>query len=354
MVGSFQKGEGGTRRVGRRPVTMLDLAMLAGVSAATVSRHLRGERVRHADRIAAAVAELDYRRNETAQNLRGQRTHSIAVVQRDLTNPYLAAVVQGVHSVAVKHRYAIYVAEGVSGDANVPEPADTIFDLSSRVDGFIYSALTDGDMALEALQASGLPVVLIESEPREAGHEFDVVVVDDEGAAREAAEYLLSLGHKRLAVIAGPQDTSPGRTRLRGFQAALGAAGLSLDERYLEVADFSWAGGYQATARLLGGSPPPTAIFGANNLMALGCLHCLHDLGIRIPNDISFVGFDPLVSSELFSPPPTLVSRPASEQGALAMRLLDNRMMGKADGPPRRIVLSAELVLRGSCAPPSS
>jgi DNA-binding LacI/PurR family transcriptional regulator len=331
---------------------MADVARLAEVSTSTVSRFLRGERVREPERIAKVVEELGYRPNAAARNLRSQRTHAIAVVQHDITNPYLAGVVQGVNSVAGEHRYSIYLAEGrVIPDGN-GGPEEAVLDLSSRVDGFICAALTDEDNVLEALHACGRPAVLLEFEPRDPGHGFDVVVVDDETAAKQAVDHLLDLGHTRIGVIAGPDSTSPGRNRLRGVELALEARGLEVPPEYLEVSDFTWDGGYQAAARLMGRSPAPTAIFASNNLMSLGCLYCLRDLGARIPADVSFIGFDPLVSGDLFDPPPTIVDRPQVEQGALAMRLLDNRITGKAQGPPRRIVLSAELVIRESTAPP--
>lgn len=332
---------------------MSDVAKLADVSVSTVSRFLRGERVREGDRIAKVVEELGYRPNAAARNLRSQRSHAIAVVQHDITNPYLAGVVRGVNSVAFENQYSIYLAEGmIAEEEGMSGPEEAILDLSSRVDGFICASLTDGDHTLEALQACGRPVVLLEFEPRDPNHGFDVVVVDDESAARQATEYLLGLGHTEIAVIAGPETTSPGRNRLHGIELALGAAGLQLRPQYLEVGDFTWDGGYQAAARLMANSPPPTAIFASNNLMALGALHCLKDLGTRIPDDVSFISFDPLVSGDLFNPPPTTVDRPQVEQGALAMRLLDNRIMGKAEGPPRRMVLSAQLVVRESCAAP--
>jgi LacI family transcriptional regulator len=333
-------------------ITMADVAALAEVSISTVSRFLRGETVRQPERIAKVVEELGYRPHAAARDLRSQRTHAIAIVQHDITNPYLAGVVRGVSSIAVEHEYSIYLAEGMTAGGG-SRSENAILDLASRVDGFICAALSDEDNTLAALHAARRPVVLIEFEPREPDPQFDVVVIEDEVGARQAVEYLIGLGHTEIAVIAGPESTSPGRNRLRGAEVALGAAGLNLHSENLEVSDFTLEGGYQAAARILARSPGPTAIFACNNMMALGCLHCIHDLGIRIPDDISFVSFDPLVSGDLFNPVPTVVDRPQIDQGALAMRLLDNRIMGKAEGPPRRIVLSVDLVVRGSCSPPS-
>ncbi len=337
---------------GREPARMSDVAELAEVSISTVSRFLRGEKVRDPDRIARIVDQLGYRPNAAARNLRSQRTHAIAVVQHDITNPYLAGVVRGVNSVAVEHEYNIYLVEGMVDGGLSGRPENAILDLGSRVDGLICAALSDEDNTMNALRSTRRPVVLIEFEPHDPQHDFDVVVIDEEPASRQAVEYLIGLGHTRIAVIAGPETTSPGRNRLRGAELALEAAGLALPPEFLEVSDFTLEGGYQAAARIMAQVPAPTAIFACNNMMSLGCLHCLHDLGTRIPDDISFVSFDPLVSGDLFNPPPTYVDRPQIEQGALAMRLLDNRIMGKAEGPPRRIVLSTELVTRESCAPP--
>ncbi|MBS1676701.1 MAG: LacI family DNA-binding transcriptional regulator [Actinobacteria bacterium] len=338
----------------REAVRMSDVAELAEVSISTVSRFLRGEKVREPERIAEVIAQLGYRPNAAAQHLRSQRTHAIAVVQHDITNPHLAGVVRGVTSVAVEHEYSIYLVEGMVDGAVSGQPESAILDLSSRVDGFICAALTDEDDTMNALKGSRRPAILIEFEPRDPQHDFDVVVIDEEPAASQAVNYLIGLGHTEIAVIAGPDTTSPGRNRLEGARKAMEAAGIELRPEYLEVTDFTLEGGYQAAARIMARSPAPTAIFACNNLMSLGCLHCLHDLGTRIPADVSFVSFDPLVSGDLFNPPPTFVDRPQIEQGALAMRLLDNRIMRKAEGPPRRIVLSADLVVRESCAPPKS
>jgi len=323
--------------------TISDVAARAGVSTSTVSRFLRGEWVRKGETIAEAVEALGYRPNAAARGLRSRVSHAIAVVGHDIMNPYLAEVIRGVQSVATEH---LYLAEGKVA------PEEAVLELSSRVDGFICASVTDETDALSALKECGRPSVLLEFEPRDRGHGLDTVVIDDEGGARQGVEYLLTLGHERIGIIAGPSTTSPGRNRLRGAELALKAAGLNLESKYLDVSDFSWQGGYQAAARLMGRDPAPTAIFAVNNLMSLGCLHCLHELGARIPADVSFIGFDPLVSCELFNPPPTTVDRPQSEQGALAMRLLKSRMEGRVSGPARRIVMETHLVVRQSCAAP--
>ncbi len=329
-----------------RGSTIADVAELAGVSTATVSRFLRGETVRRKEDIAQAIEKLGYTPNAAARNLRSSTTDAVAVIQHDITNPYLAEVVKGVQAVAHEYGYSLFLAEGID------EPAKAISGLASRVDGFIHASATDQDGSLEALTQSGKPAVLLEFEPREEEHGFDSVVLDDEGGSRKAIEYLIGLGHVNFGIIAGSIDSSVGRNRLAGATLALEEAGIEVPPEQIEISDFSWEGGYQATARLMGRAPAPTAIFAANNLMSLGSLHCLRDLGIRIPGDVSFISFDPLVSGRLFRPPPTYVDRPQSEQGALAMRLLVGRMLGRVEGPVRKIVMETDLVAGSSCGPP--
>jgi DNA-binding LacI/PurR family transcriptional regulator len=328
--------------------TIIDVAAAANVSKSTVSRYLSGERVRNGDRIAAAVEALRYRPNMEARGLRSGARRAIAAVVHDITNPYNAAVVQGVEAIVAEHGYKLYLAEGRRA------PDEVIRDMSMSVDGIICSAATDEAEVMAALRDSGRPAVLLEFEPRERDHGFDTVVVDGETGARHAIEYLIGLGHRDIGILAGPSTLSPGRERVRGVQLAFEAAGIPPEDAAIEVSDFSWQGGYDATATLMGRASTPTAIFASNNLMSLGCLHCLRDLGVRVPADVSFVGFDPLDSCELFDPPPTTVERPQREQGALAMRLLESRIAGRVTGAPRRIVLETRLAVRDSCARPGS
>ena len=332
----------------RAPPTIVDVAAAAKVSKSTVSRYLSGERVRNGDRIAAAVDALRYRPNLEARGLRSGARQAIAAIVHDVSNPYNAAVVQGVEAIVAEHGYKLYLAEGRRA------PDEVIRDIGMSVDGIICSAATDEAEVVAALRDSGLPAVLLEFEPRELDHGFDAVVVDGETGARHAVEYLTGLGHRDIGIVAGPSTLSPGRDRVRGAEQALEAAGIPAEQAAIEVSDFSWQGGYDATATLMGRSPTPTAIFACNNLMSLGCLHCLRELGARVPADISFVGFDQLDSCELFDPPPTTVERPQREQGALAMRLLESRIAGRVTGAPRRIVLETRLAVRDSCARPRS
>ncbi len=320
-----------------------DVARVADVSISTVSRYVRGLPVRRAEEISLAIEQLNYRPNAIARGLRSRQTHAIGVVVTDITNPYLASVVRGIQSVGGATLYNLYLVEGNEA------LSQTIGDLGSRVDGIICEAASGADV-VEALRATGQPTVLLEFEPVDHVHPFDAVMVDNYGGARRAGEYLLQLGHERIGMIGGPLTTSPGRERYDGFMSALEDAGVELAPSYVELGEFSADAGYQAASRLLGREQPATALFAVNNLTAIGALTYMHDAGLDVPRDVSFVGFDPIDHWQLMSPSPTTVERPSSEQGAIAMRLLLDRITGSGPDKPRRIVLNTHLALRDSCA----
>ncbi len=315
---------------------------------ATVSRFLNGNRVREAQRIGEAIEALTFRPNQLARSLKSGSTQTIGVLVPDISNPFFADIVKGIESVMRAGEYSLLLC---NTDENV-ERERTVINLllQKQVDGILMAPATEWSDAPLMLRARHVPVVLIDR--RIEADDFDVVLVDNVNGAAQAAEYLVSLGHERIAMVSGPLDTTPGRERYEGFLQGLRATGHELDERYLEVADFREDGGYQAALRRLAMQPAPTAIFVSNNLMSVGALRAIYNLGIRIPSEISFVGFDDLALAELTSPPLTVISRPSTEQGVLAMRLLKFRMEDTAEAAPRKIVLETRLTVRGSCASP--
>ncbi len=332
---------------GRHP-TIKDVAALAGVSITTVSRYLNGGRVREADRIERVVEELAFRPSQLARSLKSGSTRTIGVLVPDISNPFFADVVKGVESVMRSGEYSLLLC---NTDESVERERAVAADLlQKRVDGILIAPAVEWSDAPLLLQSRHVPVVCVDR--RIDGGDFDVVLVDNVAGARHAAEYLVSLGHERIAVISGPLSSTPGRERHEGFAQGLRDCGCELQEHYLQVGDFREDSGYQAALRLLAVRPAPTAVFVANNLMAIGALRAMHNLGVRIPQEISFIAFDDLSLAELTTPPLTVISRPSTEQGVLAMRLLQFRMEQGAAPAPRTIVLETTLVVRGSCAAP--
>jgi LacI family transcriptional regulator len=318
------------------------------VSVATVSRHLQGANVRAADRVRKAIEELQFRPQPAARSLKSRVTRSIAVVVPDITNPFFAAVVKGIESISRTDGYNVFL---YNTEDDGGREASIVADLYGRVDGVILTPADESPEAAARLASIGTPIVLLDRELGD-GDRFDSVVVDNEGGAAQAARYLLSLGHTDIGVISGPLDTTPGRSRHDGFLSVLAEHGIELLPTRIQVSDFREEGGYQTTLRMLACETPPTAIFVTNNLMCAGALRALHDMRVKLPGELSLVGFDDLQLAELLNPPLCVVARPMEEQGALAMRLLLNRL-GRESGRARRIVLDTRLIVRESCGPPA-
>jgi LacI family transcriptional regulator len=330
------------------PPTIHDVAGRAGVSTATVSRYLRGDKVRAAEAVRAAVAELGYSPNAVAQSLKSGRSGIIGVVVPDVTNPYFAAVAKGLERVCRGASYRMLLA---NSDESAEREQEILADLVHRVDGVILAPATEQDEAPLHLRETGVPVVFLDREVA-GGELFDAVLVDNIGGARTAARHLAELGHTRIATINGLTNTTPGRARREGFLEGLAEFGLELPPEYELIGGFREETARQHALHLLALSDPPTAIFTGNNLMTIGALKALQDMRVDVPGEVSIVGFDDLSLGSLLRSPLTCIDRPDVEQGALAMRLLLSRLTNEAPDAPRRIVLDTELLVRESTAAP--
>lgn len=305
--------------------------------------------MRAADRVKRAIEQLAFRPQPAARSLKSGATGSVAVIVPDITDPYFAAVVKGVELISRQDDYHIFLYN-TEEDGN--REAAILADLRGRVDGVILTPADESPAAQARLMSTEIPIVLLDREVGPGGA-FDSVLIDNEGGAGQAADYLLGLGHTRIGVISGPPETTPGRTRYRGFMSRLEAEGVELPASHVQISDFREDGGYQSTLRLLALASPPSAIFVTNNLMCVGVLRALHDMRVSVPDEVSVVGFDDLQLAELLSPPLTVIGRPMEEQGTLAIRLLLNRLAGRSV-KPRTIVLDTRLVIRESCAAPAT
>lgn len=329
--------------------TVSDVARRAGVSTATVSRFVRGEKIRSSAAVRAAIEELGYWPSPTARSLKSGVNYAIGVVVPDITNPFFAAVVKGIEGATRAGPYNIFLCDS---DESVRREEEVMADLIRRVDGIILAPATERDKTPVHLHHAGVPMVFID---RELSHPsgFDSVLVDNEGGARRAADYLVSLGHEQITMVSGPLNTTPGRGRYEGFVAGLAAHDLHLAGDAIQFGDFRAESGYEAVLRLLALDPQPTAIFTANNMMTVGALKALYDMRVAVPEQISLIGFDDLDLGPVLKPSLTVIDRPMVEQGALAMRMLLNRLSGdRLDGNPRSVRLDTRLIIRGSCARP--
>lgn len=328
--------------------TITDVADRAGVSRSTVSRYLNGFKIARQTNVERAIAELGYQPSRVARSLKSGATHAIGVIVPDISNPFFAAAVKGMESLARQRGYQLLLC---NTDEDVDLERAALDELMVRsVDGLVLTTTARDLSEVPSLGSLPVPISLLDRTIE--GLDLDSVVVDNAGGSSRVVQHLIQLGHRRIAFITGPTHTTPGRGRYEGFVDALAEFGIPLPPEYVQQGGFREEGGYQAALHLVGSQPRPSAIYAGNNLMAIGALKALHELGVAIPGEMSFISFDDLQLAPLLSPPPTVIARPTSEQGVLAMQLLLDRLSGNGHRPSRRIVLDTTLVVRGSTAPP--
>jgi LacI family transcriptional regulator len=330
-----------------------DVAKLAGVSIASVSRMLAGENVRSAEAIRQAINDLGYRPNASARGLRLGKHHSIAVIVPDISNPYFAALVRGIEERAMTQGFRIVVA---SSDEQFSAESELLGNLIDAVDAVAIVPAEEGDRTHRMLVGLNKPVVLID---RTTGDDpgFDLVHVDNASGAKAAADYLLSLGHRRFGIISGRQDTVPGRVRHEVFLQTLADAGIQVPAEAVKIGEFSRDFGRRAAQELIENPTGITALFVGNNTMAQGALLSLHAAGVSIPGQLSFLCFDDFDLAELLPAPVTVISRPAIAEGHAAADLLLERIarFGNPNQPPlEHKVLPVSLTIRQSCSAPAS
>lgn len=331
--------------------TIYDVARLAGVSTATVSRALNGiGQIAPPTRAAieAAVEQLGYRANTIARSLVTKSTQTIALLLPDITNPFYAALVSGVQECALSHDYTMLLCT-TEGDAGREEQYLSLL-RAKQVDGALVDGLLLPPDRIARFVKDGFPIVCLDRDVE--SDSIPLVQVDNRLGGRLATEHLLGLGHSRVAHVTGARVLGISEERLAGYREALAAAGVAADPRLVVEGRFTEESGYEAARSLLDRCPDVTAIFAANDLSALGVLSAIAESGRHVPGDISVAGFDDLRLSAFTSPPLTTIKQPAAEIGQLATELLIGLTRGKQAGKVRHL-LEPTLVVRQSTAPPS-
>jgi LacI family transcriptional regulator len=336
--------------------SIFDVAKRAGVSVTTVSRvinrssHPVNPKTR--ERVLAAARELDFKPSALARALASDQTHIIGVIVGDASDPYFATVVRGISDAA---RDAGYLTILCNSD-RVPDVELNFVQIlrDYRADGVIFAGggLTDSDYLrqMEELlvwfRTHDVPVVAL------GHHLFKVpqVSYDNKRATCDMMEYLLGLGHRRIGFIAGPEGLTTSIARTEGYRQALEDAGLPFDPALVVESDFTQGGGQQAAERLLASEPSITAIFAANDCMAIGCLVALKRLGIEVPRQVSVVGFDDIAATQYVFPPLTTVRIPMYDLGISGLQQLLSAMRSDVTIEPLRL-LPYELVIRLSAGP---
>jgi LacI family repressor for deo operon, udp, cdd, tsx, nupC, and nupG len=330
------------------------VAKQAGVSTATVSRVVSGTNVRVSletrARVMRAVELLGYAPNSAAKNLRTQRSGKILVTVPDISNPFFALILQGIEDAALKAGYAVLIGDTQHDPAREERYAQML--LQKQADGLIFLGHRLPNEALRLARSA-----MRRSAPIVNGCEFSPrmgvpsVHIDNARAATEAMDHLYSLGHRRVAVVTGPLASPLSRDRLRGAVAGARAAGA---RRHLVVVngDFSISSGTIAATRLLARKPAPTAVFCFNDEMAIGVMQTARRRGIRIPEDLSVVGFDDIRFARYLDPPLTTITQPMREIGEGCVRLLLEILRGN-QAVPESVTLQHQLTVRSTTAAPT-
>lgn len=332
--------------------TMKDVAERARVSVSTVSHVLNGTRkVSEETRegVLAAVEELAYRPNLLAKGLKTRRTFTIGLLISDIQNAFFTSMVRGVEDVALSRGYHLFLC---NTDEDAAREGEYITELAKkRVDGLMVAPSAGRDEYAGRLRAGDVPFVFVDRAV--GGVEAGVVSVDNAIGMRLVAEHLVGLGHRRIGMISGPLDKASGYERYAGLKRALAVLGVGLDDDLVRFGDFRTSGGREGAAGLMGLPSPPTALVTANNQMTLGALLTVAGMGLRVPDDVSVVGFDDPEWAPLAGPPLTTIAQPTYRMGVRAAQMLLDGIEVEDEQEPERVLLEPWLVVRESTAPPN-
>ncbi len=327
--------------------TIVDVAREAGVSISTVSHVVNGTRpVREPtrQRVIDAIARTGYTPNSSARALKRARTESIGLVVSDIENPFFTDVIGGVEAEAREAGYTLLLANAAEDPARQAEAIRVLHE--RRVDGLMVALAAGSDSeAIPHLSGLGLPVVLID---RLAADGLDQVGVENEAPTAELVRHLASVGHRRIAMVAGLPGISTTEERVRGYRLGLEQSGIEFDPALVCQGGSRPEQAEHAVMDVMSLDDRPTAFVSANNLMTLGVLRAIETLGLRVPEDVALVSYDDFSWADLFSPRLTTVAQPTEAIGREAMRLILRRLMNP-DAPPRTVRLTARIVHRDSC-----
>jgi len=326
--------------------TIYDIAQAAGVSTATVSKVLNNTgRISEKTRrnILRIIEEMDYQPSIVASALTGKKTHTIGLLLPDLANPYFSEIARNIEDRGHDHGFSVIIC---STD-NKPEKVSHYISIlrQKRVDGIIIATGVRDEKVLKELNRRDIPFALIARElPMLAAH---TVLVDDFMGGYLAASHLAEWGHRKIAIIAEDLQLTSSKERVRGWRSALEEHGITCDEKWVVIGDFTVEGGKRAMHRLLDLPDRPTAVFACNDLLAIGSIQAARERGLSVPDDVSVVGFDNTILATIIDPPLTTVAQPIREIGRQVMDLLV-REIEERKQVKQRVVLLPELIIRQS------
>ena len=325
-----------------------DVAKKAGVAPITVSRVINNsgytsDEVR--EKVNAAISELGYVPNILARSLKSKRTNTLALVFTDITNPFFTILARGVEDTASDAGFNVIFCN--TDESQEKENNYIQLVLQKQVDGIILVPAASNTKSIDLIKDQGTPLVVVDrSVPRD---NVDIVRGDSEGGAYELTQFLIKLGHRHISILCGPINVSTAEDRLKGYEKAMRENGLD-DFIKHSYGRFSQQSGSEQTQRLFTNQPYPTAIFAANNLIAVGALSTLRDLGFKVPDDVAMVSFDDIPENLTADPFFTVVKQPSYEMGKKATELLISRIKEgrESETDYQEIIFPVEFIERES------
>lgn len=328
-------------------MNIYDIAKEAGVSPATVSRVLNNRtnvKEETRNKILEVIKGKKYSPNMIARNLSVGSSRNIAFMVPDIENPFFSKILHGISDRAMDNDYNVFM---FGTDENTEREHKILDSLKiEMMKGLIIIPVSEGDREtaarLKEFEEQGVPVVLIDRDIRNA--RFDGVFSEDAEGASEAVECLIEEGHRKIAIITGPETSRPGHERLKGYKKALEEHGIPVNQDYIICGNFMEDESYVAMSKLMDLEDPPTAVFTSNNMTTLGCLRCLKERRLKLGEDISVAGFDDIKELEYTDIHLTAVTRPVYEMGCEAMRILERRFRNGEEVSGEKVIIQRNLV----------
>lgn len=327
-------------------VTIKDIAKVAKVSYATVSRALSGHpevSEKTKQRIRKLAKEMGYTPNAIAKGLVTRNTHTLGLIVPDITNPFFPEVAQGIEDYANRHGYQVFLCNSSWQLEREKEYLKTLY--GKRVDGIVVAPSSNYVEHLVAKSYKDVPIVFAAYRPTVEGCNY--VVTDDYKSAELAVGYLLKLGHRKIAFIGGPESDSTNKGRLEGYTDMLLKNGIPFHRSYIKHGQFKQKSGYELTKEVLLESELPTAILAGNDIIALGVIQAIEEFGLKVPDNISVIGFDDISFASLDKVQLTTVFQPKYQIGELCVDIL--LQIIKGSNQPIQKILEPTLVIRKTC-----
>lgn len=322
--------------------TIKDVARVAGLSIATVSKFMNGGHVLDENRLAIeqAIAAVGYRVNVVARGLKTRKTMTVGVLIPSIEQIFSTEIIAAVEKKLAESGFTTIVCD-CQLDADLESRKMEIL-LEKQVDGIIMMPISGSSVAIRQAITQQVPVVLIDRKVE--GVSLDTVLVDNENLAYQAVSHLIQAGHRRIGLVLGPEDLFTSRKRYDGYRAACLEHGIPVDPHLIRHSDYQIAGGRAAFESLLDQSGRPTAVFTTNYETTFAAGLVINERGLDIPSDLAWIGFDSLSMAQIFKPRLTIVAQPVRQIGQTAAELILERLAGPGDDHPREIILPGQLI----------